>query len=745
MLERLGDSRILGLTLGLDVAGELHPLEAREALHAAWVELLGEFGAERPCIVLVEDLHWAEEPLLDLLERLLRDVRGAVFLVGTARPELLGRRPAWAGGRRNAASLWLEPLSEDETAELVEALLGADLAPSLSELVLERSEGNPFFVEELLATLIDTSVIVREDGGWVTGELAFDPIVPDSIQATIASRIDLLPPREKAALQAASVAGRVFWASPVAELLGEEPDYALLEERDFVREQRVSSLGGEREFWIKHALTREVAYASLAKARRARFHAAFAAWIERAGDGRDEHAPLLAHHYAEAVRPEDADFVWADEEEEHARLCDRAVSWLRRAAELAARRYEIREALALLQQALLLSKEVEAKIGLLRAAGNVHILNYDPDRFRAAMEEALSLGPDPAVTGEIYAQLAYYALGRPYLWKQPPPAELGERWLAKAFELAQPGTEARAQALLASALARPEAGAKAAQEAFELARTLENPALFLFACEAQGLAASAVGRFQEASMWADRALEAARQTSDPGIRMYQHWVAGFVHLRGGRVADVPRLAGECDRLAAQLTPHDQVHAVGLLALLHGTTGRWQEVGALAGRAQSVAQANEETPCQFNWRSLLVCALGLAHLGNEREARGLEEKARASAVVAGPPEREPALLRLALLRGELEEVERILEHIAPSGNPWGLDEAAARLDALVALGDRLRVEDEAAPFLDSESYTRPFALRALGIVRDDRALIEQARSCFEAMGLEWHAAETRRRT
>jgi class 3 adenylate cyclase/DNA-binding SARP family transcriptional activator len=743
ILERLGDRRVLGLTLGLDVAGDLHPLEARESLHAAWVELLGELAAERPCVVLVEDLHWAEEPLLDLFERLLLEVRGPVFLVGTARPELLGRRPAWAGGRRNAASLWLEPLSEDETGELVESLLGTELAQSLSELVLGRAEGNPFFVEELLATLIDTGVIVRENGGWVAREVAFDPVVPDSIQATLASRIDLLPAREKAALQAAAVAGRVFWASPVAELLGEEPDYALLEERDFVRQQRVSSLAGEREFWIKHALTREVAYASLPKTRRARLHAAFAAWIEGAGGGRDEHAPLLAHHYGEAVRPEDADFVWADEHDEHARLCAKAVTWLRRAAELAAGRYEIREALALLEQALSLTRDVEAKIGLLRAVGRVHTLNFDAERFRAAMEEALSLGPDPAVAGEIYAQLAYYGHGRPYLWKQPPPVELGEHWLARALELAPPGTEARAQALLARAFGTPEAEGGAAEEAFELAKALDNPALLVFACEAQGLAASTAGRFQEASLWADRALEAVPGTSDPGLRLHQHWVAGFAHLRAGRVADVAALSEECDRLAVQLTPHDQVHAAALQALLHATTGRWQELIELAATVQATAEGNKETPCQFNWRSFLVCALGFAHLGNEREARRLEEQARASAIVAGPPEREPALLRLALLHGDLEEAEQILKQLAPSGDVWGLDAAAARLDALVALGDRLRVEEEAAPFLENQSYTRPFAVRALGIVRDDEQLVDQAVARFEAMGLDWQAAETRR--
>ena len=185
-----------------------------------------------------------------------------------------------------------------------------------------------------------------------------------------------------------------------------------------------------------------------------------------------------------------------------------------------------------------------------------------------------------------------------------------------------------------------------------------------------------------------------------------------------------------------------MHGVGLRTLIESSTGRWETLGELTARAEGAAEANEDTPCQFNWRSLLVCALGLAQLGEEDEARRLETKARAAAVVAGPPEREPALLRLALLRGDLEEALRILEHLPPAGDAWGLDAAAARLDALAALGDRSRVEQEAASFLDEQSYTRPFAVRALGLVRRDEGLVAEAISDFEAIGLEWRADETR---
>ena len=192
--------------------------------------------------------------------------------------------------------------------------------------MVERAEGNPFFVEELVRTLIDHGVLERDNGGWTARELPGDLVVPDTVQAVLAARIDLLAPAEKAALQAAAVIGRIFWAGPVCELLEGRADLRVLEERDFIRRRAGSSIAGEREFAFKHALTREVAYGSLTTARRGRLHAGFAAWLERTGGGRDEHAPLLAHHYAEAVRPEDVDLAWPDEEAELGRLRERAVS-----------------------------------------------------------------------------------------------------------------------------------------------------------------------------------------------------------------------------------------------------------------------------------------------------------------------------------------------------------------------------------------------------------------------------------
>ncbi|HEY2940570.1 MAG TPA: adenylate/guanylate cyclase domain-containing protein, partial [Gaiellaceae bacterium] len=389
-LERLGGREILGLALGLDVAHDLHPLAARDRFQDAWAEFLTKVVAERPAVVLIEDVHWAEDQLLDLLEYVLAGVQGPLLVIATARPELLERRPGW-GVRAGGELLELEPLSPGDSVRMLDELLSGGLPAELRELVVERAEGNPFFVEELLGVLIDRGLLARRNGGWALRELPGEFTVPDSIQAVLAARIDLLGAAEKSALQAAAVIGRIFWAGPVYELVEAEPDLRVLEERDLVRRRVGSSMAGEREYAIKHALTREVAYASLPKARRARLHAGFADWLERMGAGRDDLAAILAHHYAEAVRPEDSDLAWTGEQAELKRLRGKALLWLERAAELALGRYEIEDTLTLLHRALSLQSDEEAQARLWRAVGKANALKFDGEAFWTAMQSSLKV------------------------------------------------------------------------------------------------------------------------------------------------------------------------------------------------------------------------------------------------------------------------------------------------------------------------------------------------------------------
>ncbi len=742
---RLGDREILGLTLGLDVAGDLHPLAARDRLHDSCVEFLEELARERPLVMLVEDLHWAEQELFDLLDRVARDVRGPLLLIATARPEVLDVRAGWGAARRNASVLGLEPLSSTDSERMLQELLAAELPERLREVVVERAEGNPFFVEELIETLIDRELLIRSDGGWTMRELPPDFEVPDSVQAVLAARIDLLDPAEKAALQAGAVIGRIFWTGPVYELLhGLEPDFRVLEARDFVRRRSGSTMAGEREYAIKHALTREVAYGSLPKAKRARLHAAFAAWLERVGEARDEFAAFLGHHYAEAVRAEDADLAWAGDDPELERLREKAVAWLGRAGKLAISRYEIDDGVALLERAVGLASEREIRADLWRQIGVAHALKYDGEPFWQAMQSALEVSTEPSARADTYADLALQTAMRSGMWRERPDPELVDGWIDQALELAGPESAARAKALIARCFWRRGDVRKFGQEASALAERLGDVELRSQAFGARSTAAFAAGEFEESLTWARRRLEIVNEITDPDHLADTYELAIPACCVTGHIKEARRLALEHDKVVEPLTAHHRLHGIGVLLEVEELSGGWEAILALADRTEEAVEANLATPCIRNARTLLVTALAAAQLGDVKRARLLEERANQVAttgydMVLGAPR-----IRLALLCGGSVDIDLLAPPLEAYGaQTWfALQAFTARLDALVASGDRDRVEREAPGLAKPNTYLEPFALRALGQVREDEELVERAARQFDAMGLGWHAAETR---
>src|SRR5262249_43360189 len=195
VLAALEPRDILGLTLGLDVAHGLHPLAARDRFQDAWVEFCDEVSADRTLVMLIEDIHWAEDLLLDLLERLVAHTRGPMLLVATARPELLETRPGW--GRTTGTTVVLDALSVEDSVRMLDQLLGGTLPSGLRDLVIQRAEGNPFFVEEVLGTLIDLGLLRHDDGAWALADLPPDFSVPDTVQAVVAARVDLLAAADK--------------------------------------------------------------------------------------------------------------------------------------------------------------------------------------------------------------------------------------------------------------------------------------------------------------------------------------------------------------------------------------------------------------------------------------------------------------------------------------------------------------------------------------------------------------------
>jgi class 3 adenylate cyclase len=748
--ERLGRREILGLALGLDAGGDLHPLAARDRLHDAWVELLAELASERPVVLLLEDLHWAEEPLLDLVERLVRDIDGPLVVVGTARPELLDARPSWGGGMRNASQLWLEPLRAEQAAEMVDALLAEAVPSSLRDVIVARAEGNPFFVEELIGTLIDRGVLERRNGGWSVHESPTEFDIPDTVQAVVSARVDLLPATEKAALQAAAVAGRTFWDTPVIELLdGVEPDFQLLETRDFIHRHAGSTMEGEREYAIKHAVTLEVAYESVPKARRARLHATFAAWLEGFGEGRDEHAALLAHHYAQAVNPEHADLAWANEPDEMRRLRSKASVWLRRAGELAIGRYDLDEGVGLLRQAGEYEQDADVQAEIWRELGRAYALGFRGDEFLQAMQRSLELTEDQRLRGETYAELAYQTSFRSGMWMRAPDRELVATWIRKGVELSEPDSPARARALCAHVFWSDVPDPENAREARRIAEQIGVPELRASAFFAVSMIAFHNRRFGEALELVTRPLDFITSLTDPEkvAEVYEAVVPADAML--GRFEAARSMADEFDRATQRLSPHHRVHGVGVTAELEELAASWQTLRDLSRRVERAVAENLATPCVRNQRTLLVCASATRILGHVAESERLEEKAEALGMEGYDHIFAPPRLRLALLRNDSAAVERLVTTLqqalgANAQSYWfELSAHVMLLEALVSLGDRGLVEAAATPLLELRgSYLEPFALRALGHVRGERSLIEQALARFEEMRLGWHAEQTR---
>jgi class 3 adenylate cyclase len=741
-LDRLGTREILGLTLGLDVARDLHPLAARDRFQDAWAEFLTEVVAERPAVVLVEDIHWAEVQLLDLLEYLLGSVQGPLLVIATARPELLQRRPGW-GARAGGELLELEPLSPKDSVRMLDEMLAGGLPVELSELVVARAEGNPFFVEELLGVLIDRGLLSRRNGSWQLSELPSEFTVPDSVHAVLAARIDLLGAAEKAALQAAAVIGRVFWTGPVYELVEAKPDLRVLEDRDFVRRRPGSSMAGEREYVIKHALTREVAYESLPRARRARMHAAFAAWLEGRGQGRDDLASLLAHHYAEAVRPEDADLAWVGEEAELERLRGKALLWLEGAAQFAMRRYEIEDALVLLRRALSLRlDDEEAQARIWRAVGRANALKFDGEAFWTAMQNSLKVCSNKATCADTYGELAFQTAIRSSMWAKRPDRELVGGWIEEALELSERESVSRAKALIARSFWERNTP-EAAREASELAERLGDIELRSYAWGARGAVAFGEGDFASALSWSQRRLDVLGEISDPDHVADIYELAIPACCANARFLEARRLAAEHDAVVEPLSDHHRVHGIALLLEVEEACGGWNRILELAERTEAAVEANLATPCIRNARSLLVTALAAAYAGDDERARRHERRAEEVATEGYDFALAAPRTWLALLRGEIDEIDRLEPVDLARGQTWyALPATAARLDAFAALKQRSLVERAVPTLLQSGTYLEPFALRALGAVREDETLIEQAVDRFDAMGLKWHADQSR---
>jgi class 3 adenylate cyclase/tetratricopeptide (TPR) repeat protein len=501
------------------IAEEASGADRRSETFAAWRRFLEGLAAERPTVLVFEDLHWADDGLLDFVDSLVdwaTDV--PLLLVATARPELLTRRPHWGGGKSNALTLSLAPLSEGETAELVHAVLERSVLPvDVQSAVLARAGGNPLYAEEFARMVAERGA---DDG---------DLPLPDSLQGLISARLDALPRAEKELLQDAAVVGKVFWQGAVG---GRDVEDALraLERKEFVRRDRRSSVEGELQYAFRHVLVRDVAYAQIPRAARAERHERVADWIE-AHVRPDDAAELLAHHYLSALDYSHA--VGRDV----AVLAGRARVALRDAGRRAVALNAFHNAARFFEAALDLMPEDHDEwpaLALEQAEASVYV-DITSDRRLVRVRERLAADADDAARAEL-------VLGE-YAWLRGDRTAAAEHFRA-AQAMAGKMTDDASRLRVLANLARfamlgdqPESAIELGQEALRLAERLSRDDMRAHVLNSIGTARLTRGEAEGAEQ-----LELSRELARA--------VRGPEYLRAtGNLASVMAVSGELRRAA----------------------------------------------------------------------------------------------------------------------------------------------------------------------------------------------------
>src|ERR687891_494607 len=434
--------------------------DRRGEAFAAWRRFFEALGEERPLVLVFEDLHWADDGLLDFVDHLvdwLTDV--PVLVVGTARPELLTRRPAWGGGKANATTISLAALSDEDTARLVHALLEQSVLPAeVQTALLDRAGGNPLYAEEFVR---------------MVGERGRDQLeLPGSVQGIISARLDSLDVADKELLQNAAVMGKVFWSGALAAI-GDRDRFEVearlhaLERRELVRRARRSSVAGESEYAFRHVLVRDVAYGSIPRASRAERHRRAAEWIESLARP-DDQADLLAHHYLSALELARAAGV------DSGVLSEAAANALLRAGERAFALNAFSSAARFIDEALELGvADEERPWAMFRLGAALH--QAGDQRRREVLEtarDALLEAGDPETAAEACALLAE-------VWWDQGQNDRGRRELDRAQELVRGRPPSRSAARVLVEVSRyamlsdeTDEAIRTGREALEMAEAL---------------------------------------------------------------------------------------------------------------------------------------------------------------------------------------------------------------------------------------------------------------------------------
>ena len=656
------------------VVGAAEPAAGLQETFWAVRRLLEWLGRDRPLVLILDDLQWAEPAFLDLTEYLVGWSRGlALFALCLARPDLMDRRPTWGA---SSASPPLGPLGDEESQRLLEGLLGgARIDRDVARRIAESGGGNPLFLEETLRMLEDDGLLRRRGERWiVTGDLS-GVAVPASIHALLGARLDRLSPDELAVIRCAAVIGKVFWWGAIAELV---PDAVRphvgghlqsLVRRDLIRPEP-STFAGEDAFRFHHILIQEAAYRGTPKLDRALLHEIFAGWAERvAGDRMLEFEEVIGYHLEQAHRYRSE---LGEPAEELRDLGLRAGSRLGAAGARALERRDMNAAGDLLGRAtVLLPPDAAERRSSLLALAEALAETGELQRAEAALDEAERLAAEAGDEGGV----AHAVIQRLFLLESTDPkrltedAELGaQRSIRKLEELGDDLGLARAWLLVGDlrlTRSRYAAAGEAFSRAIEHARRAGAPREELDALgrfvgagaygptplpelerrceellaaargrgghEAPALRALAVvramgGRFDEAR---DLARRARSILEDLGLRLRAGWVSetlGSIEMLAGDAVAAERELRAGFDVMAELGEHGyQATAAAMLAHALVRQGRFEEAERLAALSASAA-AEDDLASQVLWRS--ATARVLAASGSMDEAEALAREASA---------------------------------------------------------------------------------------------------------------------
>jgi class 3 adenylate cyclase/tetratricopeptide (TPR) repeat protein len=770
----------LAMTGGIRVAGNplegVRPAAVDLELSMAWPRFMSAYAVSGPVILVIEDLHWADDRLVVMLERLLARSTGPVVLVATARPEFRQTHANFGAGREELAAIALRPLTSQQSTELFNEILGGSEVPeSLRRDLVATVEGNPFFLEEIIRGLIDSRTLVRQDGRWKLIGGAPPTAVPDTVHAVLAARIDALPMPHKRALQEAAVIGRVFWEAPLRHATGDADLTAsllALEAKGLLSVRPTSTIAGEVEFIFKHALVRDVAYASLPRARRARAHAETARWVEQmAGDRVQELAELIAHHYRKALLGEDADLAWADDPAARADLREKAFGALLAAGAAARKRFAVSQALELHQAALQLSAGDLERARALEAIGDDHEGAFHGDAAVGAWEEALAiLQPEPAAAPDRIRLIVKCATMTCIRWggfKVVPPTRQVDGYIDLALS-AGPEPRDRGWLLAMRAYCNTRKGdqreidaiplaqrVQAGEEAVRIGQQLSDIDLQVLATRAlSGLAITqgAYGRAMELTRQELVIVDRIVASRDRALGLF--WIALRLMDVEGRYAEGLELAQRSYELAKRLALHDVMHATYLLAYGNSCLGRWAAVDALLDEHLKAFQVEADMTCPFVRGGLLVGAAVLAERGDLTRAREIAELGPLDWSTPALPEALHGFVLLA--SGDAATARQEAERIIGAGRRLTYEEAPLEvvlmLDTCIALRDADGLRQflpTAARLSQAIALMGPARDRAVGVLHlwsgetdAARTALNQALSRYEQLGNPFEAARTR---